>query len=645
MLIRRIVLCLALVILAAGATMLHPSRAEEKEPSRAMVGKKIPNLTFKLDGGKKLALYDLQDKKAIILIFLSFDCPVSNSYAKPLADIHKRFHPYGVSLIGLTTNEDQTPAEVARIAKGFDIPFPVVIDHDFKAANALKANTTPEVFVLDGDYVLRYRGRIDNAFYARLKRNYEVSCHDLHQVLGELMSGRPVSVQATEPIGCPIPRQLKKVAKDGPVTFYRDVLPILQQKCQRCHRPGQVGQFSLRTFRQALNWAGDMKYFTQKGDMPPWKPVAGLPLHDERTLTKKELATLAGWVKCGTPKGDAGKAPPMPEFAQGWQLGKPDVVLSLPKTFELGPEGHGLYRCFVFPAVFESDKYVTAIEVLPGNPRVVQQAQLFVDTSGKAKKLELLEKEGKNIITDPHHQSGAPDQDKGPGYTVVMGTGFTPQGELGNWMPGCMPRPLPEGYGYFVPKRADIVLQIRYHRTGRKEHDQTKVGLYFAKKKTMRPYQRAILAGTQNVEGKSPHYFAIPAGADRFQVKGSAWATTDCRLFSLMPHIHLLGKEIRVTMTPPGGKKITLLEIRDWDYYWQECYAFKQPVEVKAGTRFDIEAVYDNSSNNPNNPYNPPRVLTYGEQTTNEMCYVYLGGGSMQPGWQLPLSVEPLHQK
>jgi hypothetical protein len=212
-----------------------------------------------------------------------------------------------------------------------------------------------------------------------------------------------------------------------------------------------------------------------------------------------------------------------------------------------------------------------------------------------------------------------------------MGVGFLPRGSLSGWAPGQMGRYLPEGTGIHLPKGSDVVMQVHYHRNGRLEKDRTSIGIYFAKKTPERTFQGGLISGG--------FFFAIPPGAERYPLKGSTTATADCTLHSIMAHMHMLGKEIKVTMTPPDGKMQTLLGIKEWEYNWQETYFFKEPVFVKAGTRLDVEAIYDNSSKNPNNPFDPPRRVTFGEQTTNEMCFIFLGGTSTGRGQRLPLTL------
>jgi peroxiredoxin len=610
-------------------------------PSTANLGKKIANFSLTDAQGKTWSLYDAKDQKAVVIVFLSFECPVSTSYAQPLADMAAEFGKAGVAFVGLTVNPEQSDAEVAREARNYKLPFPVLRDARFKAADALKAEITPEVFLLGGDFVLRYRGRIDNGYYARLKRNQKPLNEDLRQALGEELSGRPIRVPATAAVGCAIQRT--SPVRTGRLTYYRDVLPILQEHCQACHRPGEVGPFSLMTYRQAVNLSEDIKGFTQSRRMPPWKPVAGADFHNQRKLTDRELATLAAWVDAGTPAGDARDAPPPRTFPEGWQLGTPDLVLTVPEDFQVGPTGNDLFRCFVLPTNLPEDKYVAAVEIRPGNRRILHHTLLFVDRTGQGRKLEQQAQKrsaGEPGASAPGGDPHAPTPlDRGPGYSVAMGVGFAPQGGLSGWAPGQMPRVLPEGTGYYLPKGADIIMQAHYHRDGRLEKDRTSIGLFFVKQPKARMFQTAVMAGGNDGRIALPLFFAIPPGNDHFPVKGSLWASADCNLYSIMPHMHLLGKEITVTLHPPEGPARTLVAIKEWDYNWQETYWFKEPVHIKKGSRLDVLAVYDNSAKNPNNPFDPPRTVFFGEYTTNEMCFVFLGGLADEPGLRrLPLT-------
>jgi hypothetical protein len=243
-----------------------------------------------------------------------------------------------------------------------------------------------------------------------------------------------------------------------------------------------------------------------------------------------------------------------------------------------------------------------------------------VDSSGTARAREQKEKERKKADDEV---------DVGAGYNgsmVQAGAGAEPG--LGGWAPGMLARYLPEDTGYFLPKGSDLVVQIHYHRNGRLEKDRTRIGLYFSKQPIKKPLQSLVIAGGT---GGLP-IFVIPKGDEHFRVHGGVKIEQDCQLHTIMPHMHLIGKEIKVTMTPPKGKPQTLIAIKDWDYNWQETYYFKESVPVKAGTVLEVEAFYDNSAKNPNNPNDPPKTVYTGEQTTNEMCFIFLGATSDKGG-------------
>lgn len=606
----RIVVGLALVCGLLSGKALSESLAAAK------LGQKIADVNFADRTGKTVALSSLQGKKATVVVFLSFECPISTSYSPVLADLAKRYADQGVAFVGICCTDGQTAESVAKTAEEFKLGFPAFCDAQGAAVAAFKAEKTPEAFVLDHNAVLRYRGRIDDGYAARLKKNLQIKNHDLTAALDEVVAGKPVSRPIAEVIGCPIGVE-RKIQRDGAVTYYRDVAPILQARCQECHRPGQVGPFSLMTYKQAVNWADDIKDYASSRQMPPWKISAGIAFHNDRRLPEKEIATLAAWVDGGTPEGNSKDAPPPAKFVDGWQLGKPDLILSVNDEFVLGPGGRDLFRVFVLPTHLTEDRFVVAYEVRPGNPRVVHHTLNFIDTTGAGRKLE------KSAAAKEKNKKPG-DFDRGPGYSVAMGVGFFPQGGLGGWAPGQRPNQLPDGYGFRLPKNSDLVVQVHYHRDGRVERDHLQIGIYFAKKTAgMKVYKGGVIAG---------RFLAIPPGNPNFKITGSTTVEHECVLHSIMPHMHLLGRQIKVTMTPPGEKKRDLLAINSWDYNWQETYFLEKPMPLKVGTVIEVEAIYDNSDRNPNNPNSPPRYVTFGEQTTNEMCFVFLGATSDSPG-------------
>jgi hypothetical protein len=402
------------------------------------------------------------------------------------------------------------------------------------------------------------------------------------------------------------------------VTFHRDVEPILQKHCQACHRPGEVGPFSLLTYRQAAKRAEGIVAAAQARRMPPWKAASDLQLRHVRQLTAAERATLAAWNASGVSEGDPRDAPRPLEFADDWQLGKPDLVLEVAEEMMLAASGTDLFRVFVLPTALAEDRFVTAVEVRPGNRRVVHHALLFFDKSGTARRLQQANRK----------RTGKEASDQGPGYTAAMGIGFRPDhdedaGELGAWAPGQGAWRMPEGSAYRLPRGADVLLQVHYHRTGRVERDRTIVGLYFSPKPVKRVFQGLVLAAP---------FIHIPAGEPDFRVGGAIELEQDCRLHSLLPHMHFLGKRLRVRLIQPGARPVTLLAIDDWDFWFQETYFLQTPLDLRAGTRLEVTASFDNSERNIHNPSHPPRLVVFGDQNDDEMCSVFLGLTAQRPG-------------
>jgi mono/diheme cytochrome c family protein len=382
------------------------------------------------------------------------------------------------------------------------------------------------------------------------------------------------------------------------VTFTRDVAPILQANCQGCHRPGEIAPFSLLTYDDAQSWAPLIKEYTQKRLMPPWKPVDGYgEFQDARRLTPEQIRTLADWVDAGAPVGDPADLPPPRQFTNGWVLGPPDQVLDAGEAYEVPADGPDVYRNFPLPYQPEEDQWVTAVEVRPDQRSVVHHAVIFID---------------------PERKSLALDRaNPGPGYTSSGGgVGFFPADGLGGWVPGNTPRFAPPGLGIKIPAGARLVLQIHYHPDGEPHQDRTRIGLHFAKAPIRQPVYTLPLYNLG---------FAIPPGAERYKVTASLPVPTDMTAWGVIPHMHLLGREMQVRAVLPDGAVRPLVWITDWDFHWQETYYFKEPVKLPQGSRLELVAYYDNSAKNPDNPNHPPQTVRWGEQTTDEMCLAVLG--------------------
>ncbi|HWB87288.1 MAG TPA: hypothetical protein VG675_24310 [Bryobacteraceae bacterium] len=378
-------------------------------------------------------------------------------------------------------------------------------------------------------------------------------------------------------------------------TFNHDIAPILYENCAACHRPGQVAPFALLTYQDAAKRAALIAAVTAKRYMPPWKAEPGYGnFKDERRLTEGQIALIQQWAQHGAPEGRAADKPAPPQFASGWQAGKPDAVYTATEPFSIPADGPDLYRCFVVPLNLTTDRYVKTVEFHPGDPRVVHHALFYLDTSGEARKLD--------------------DAAPGPGYPCFGGPQIAPSGSLGGWAPGANPAPVPEGAAHFVPKDADLVMQIHYHPSGKPETDQSSMGLMFTEKPTKG------LAGME----LGTYLINIPAGDANHVVTDWILVPEDAELTGITPHAHLLCTDMKVNARLPGGKMEPLIWIKDWDFNWQGQYRYAEPVKLPKGTRVEMRFVYDNSAANVHNPSNPPRRVSFGEQTTDEMALVFL---------------------
>jgi len=377
--------------------------------------------------------------------------------------------------------------------------------------------------------------------------------------------------------------------------FNHDIAPILYQNCTGCHRPGQVAPFSLLTYPDAAKRAGLIAAVTAKRYMPPWKAEPGYGhFQDERRLTDAQIDLIGKWAAAGAPEGDARQKPATPAFASGWQAGKPDAVFTTAQPFSIPADGRDVFQCFVLPLNLSADRYVKTVEFHPGNSRVVHHALFFLDASGEARQLD----------------AGTPE----PGYPCFGGPQITPSGGLGGWAPGATPQPLPEGVAQTVEKGSDLVIQIHYHPSGKPETDQSSIGLTFGD----RPSKglASMLIGSRAID--------LPPGDAHHEITDWARVPEDTDLIGITPHAHLLCRDMKVDAHLPDGKSIPLIWIRDWDFNWQGQYRYSTPVHLPKGTRIEMRYVYDNSAANPHNPSNPPKRVTFGEQTTNEMALLFL---------------------
>ena len=400
---------------------------------------------------------------------------------------------------------------------------------------------------------------------------------------------------------------LAAAAADSPVNFATHIAPIIHQKCTICHREGQPGPFPLLTFEDVRDRAATIQAVIHDQYMPPWKLVnEGVEYANDRRLTKLEQQLLDDWIDGGTLSGDL-QTVKTPEFPSGWSLGKPDMVIRMNGRFEVPASGRDIYRSFVFPAALPEDKWVKAIELRPTARGAVHHALFFIDTSGEARQQD--GRDGKAGIA-------------GMSFLRSSGQGRSGGGVrgLGGYVPGSMPNRLPGDLAMLLPKDGDIVMQTHFHPSGKREYEQAELALYFADKP---PSRQLVPIQLPPVFGRLAG-IDVPPGQKDFEISKSFTLPIDVEAIGVGGHAHYICREMEMKATLPDGEVIELLKIDDWDLDWQDQYQFRQPINLPAGTRLDARLMYDNSSDNPENPNSPPKRITWGRESTDEMGSVTL---------------------
>jgi hypothetical protein len=377
------------------------------------------------------------------------------------------------------------------------------------------------------------------------------------------------------------------------ITFTRDVAPILYRHCAACHRPDGAAPFALLRYEDAGPRAGLIAAAMASGRMPPWLPEPGdVVFAGERRASRAEIDVVRRWAELGAPRGDPALLPPAPSWpaAGGWQLGEPDLIVDFP-AYTVPPDGPDRYRNLVAAAPVTSPRWVRAVEVRPGSPRVVHHARLMVDTTASSRR------------------AAASD-----GMALETGA-INPPGFFVGWTPGKAAAPHPDGSAWPLAPGTDLVLQVHVRPHGSSEVIRPRVGLSFAGAPPVRRTALVIL-GTKTIDiapGDSAHVVT-----DTFALPVPVLA------LGVYPHAHYLATRMDAWARLPDGRTRWLLRIARWDFNWQDEYRYATPIELPAGSVVGMRYTYDNSTANPRNPSSPARRVTYGPQSTDEMADLVL---------------------
>ncbi len=618
--IRRLALGLAAATIlgaAAGARTTAAggeTKATTKTAVDRNVGQRLPDFMLKTAKGDPVRLYGFarDRKKAVVLVFTGTACPVADVYLPRLAELARAYEPKGVAFLAINANAHESAEDAAGHAEERGLSFPVLKDPTNLVADLALAERTPEVVVVDARATIRYRGAIDDQ-YAVGSRRPAATRNYLADALDALVAGKDVAVKATEVAGCPIDRvepapslpAVKRVrapaaelararaaieqgaggppAEVGQVTYAGEVAAIIGSKCQSCHRPGQAAPFSLASYDDARRRSGAIAEVVADRRMPPWHadPRFG-HFQNDRSLTPAQRATLLAWVEQGTPLGDPSRLPTPPTFADGWTIGTPDLVIETSETYTIPAQGVIDYVYVRVPTNFQEDRWVRAAEAVPGDRTAVHHIIAYID--------------------------GKDGRKRGRGH-------------LCGYAPGDMPSVYPDGIAKKIPAGSDILFQIHYTPNGKVRTDRSKLGLIFAK---------GPVEHEAHTLGIANERFTIRPGDGNSEVMSSHTLKKDVQLLSFMPHMHLRGKDFKYSIVPPGGEPEVVLSVPAYDFGWQSYYVLDRPRLLRAGTRIDCVAHFDNSKENPANP-DPTKTVTWGDQTFQEMMLGYVDFYDVEP--------------
>ncbi len=562
-------LSMALATSLAIAVALNLS-AQERRVSRGT------EFELPTPGGSTVSLREGGEARVTVVCFLGIECPLAKLYAPRLQRLADEFRGQGVRFIGVSSNQQDSLDELAEFSKRSKLEFECGKDYDNVVADRFGVKRTPEVFVLDENLVIHYRGRVDDQYLPGIARS-KPNRADLRIALGEVLTGQDVSVSKTEPEGCLLGR-VKKPVDQAEFTYAKHVSRILQDHCVECHRDGEIGPFTMDPYEEVVGWADMILETIENGRMPPWHadPNHGQFLN-QRRLSESEKNIVRRWVADGAPFGDADDLPPEKEFVAGWRLPRqPDLVVEMrDRPFHVPADGTVEYQYFVVDPGFKKDKWIAAAEVIPGNRQVVHHSIVFV---------------------------------RPPDGRQSRGVGW-----LAAYVPGQQNLEFNPKRARFVPAGSKLVFQQHYTTTGTEQQDITKVGMVFSDEQDVAEELMTLIALDQQFEIK-------PQEADHRVNASVPWFPKHGKLLALSPHMHFRGKSFSADITT--DRKETLLSVPNYDFNWQHNYQLKEPIDLGRVKRLDVEVVFDNSPNNPSNP-DPTQFVTWGDQTWEEMAIAF----------------------
>lgn len=537
------------------------------------------------------SLDDLGEPRAVVVVAVNSHCPLVRRYLPVLAAMEPGYRERGVVFLALDVDPSDTVTQMAALQVDTGSAFPFVKDIDGACVRALGLRRTPEVVLLDAERCIRYRGRIDDQF--RIGGSLPApKSQPLQQALEQVLAGEAVTLAETPVDGCLITPPEALPSPEVAPSYAREVAPIVRERCQGCHRPGDVAPFTLASHAEIKAQAAMIAEVVADRRMPPWYGgESSVPFKNHLALSDAERRTLLAWIAAGCPNDDPEAVAPPLAPAPRWTIGEPDQVLTMLEEHEVPATGLVPYIYTILPHVFSEDTWVSAIEISPDHPEVVHHANLGFARVGER-------------VTDDNFLTGR--------------------------VPGGDAMALPEGTAVLIPRGSVIGLQIHYTTNGQAATSKLSVGLRFPRS----PVQQRLY-----FECISNRRFTIPPHAPAHEVRAERRIEHDAVGVGMFSHMHVRGRDMSFIAHRPDGSRERMLLIPNYNFDWQQSYQWREgEARFPAGTRFEVVAHYDNSRFNPFNP-DPDASVRHGQQTADEMMYGFVF--YLRADEQLNLDVDP----
>lgn len=521
---------------------------------------------------RELDYYLKQDGVKGVVIFIQGNgCPLVRKRVPELNRLSEEYQQKGVLFCMLNANLQDDRKDILEEARLFEIKMPVLKDEAQVVAKSLGVKRTAEVYLLNRQRKIVYRGAVDDRLSYQSEKPKAEKLY-LKEALMNFVAGKEITPAVTEAPGC----KVTYLVDEENLTYTKDIAPILAKNCVSCHTKGGLGPFSMSSYKKVSGWSDMIAEVVMTQQMPPWHadPTIG-EFSNDCGLAPEEAFKIVAWVANGGPRGEGDDPlesfkPELPE----WQLGKPDHIMDLPAQ-KVPAEGVLDYRYITLDNPFDHDVWLTACEVQPGNTRVLH-----------------------HVIVTSHAPGSKRNRQWITGYA-----------------PGTQGQKYPRGSSVFLKKGHQLRFQLHYTVSGRPEEDRTRLGLQISKKPTAKIFKTAVVANRR---------FKIPAGDAEYGRNFTLPVKKNITLYAINPHMHFRGKSMNFEAHFPDKSKKMLLSVPNYDFNWQRTYLFKNPVKLPAGSKVFIRNAWDNSKNNPHNP-DPSKAIGWGEQSFDEMFFATLG--------------------